>query len=295
MSVPEPLLEPSFLRRLDALRLIARRPVASLANGSRRSARRGTSTEFADFREYVPGDDLRAVDWNAYGRLEKLFLKLFVDEEDLALHLLLDLSGSMAFGTPITKALYAKKLAAVLGYVALARADRVSASNLGGAMAGPPPFLRGMQGVGALFQSLQSMLVQGEADAARALGRYASQARTPGTAIVFSDFYDENWAQGLQALRARRFSVVLVQILTPLEMRPQTVGNVRLTDAETGLSEEATLSPQALEQYQDRLRLFLASLEASARRYDMDYVRLETDLSLEQAVRQLSGAGGILR
>lgn len=295
MSIAEPLLEPGFLRRLEALRLVSRRPVASLAGGSRRSARRGTSTEFADFREYVPGDDLRAVDWNAYGRLEKLFLKLFVDEEDLALHLLLDLSGSMAFGTPVAKSLYAKKLAAALGYVALARADRVSASNLARLTAGPPPFLRGMQGVGALFESLQTMPVRGEADFARALGRYASHAKTPGTAVVFSDFYDENWAQGLQALRARRFSVVLVQILTPSEMRPETIGNVRLTDAESGLSEDTSLSPQALEQYQERLLLFLSTLEASARRYDMDYVRLETDQSLEQAMRQLSGAGGILR
>jgi len=295
MSVPEPLLEPSFLRRLDALRLVARRPTASGASGSRRSARRGTSTEFADFREYVPGDDLRAVDWNAYGRLEKLFLKLFVDEEDLALHLLPDLSGSMAFGTPTPKSLYAKKLAAALGYVALARADRVSVLNLGGPVAGPPPFLRGAQGVGPLVALLQSMPVQGEADFAHALGRYASHAKTPGTAVVFSDFYDDSWLRGLQALRARRFSIVLVQILTPFEMRPDIAGDVRLNDAETGLSQEASLSLPMLEEYQERLLSFLSSLETMARRYEMDYVRLETDMALEQAVRQLSGPNGILR
>jgi len=295
MSVHEPLLEPSFLRRLDALRLVSRRPVSSPASGSRRSARRGTSTEFADFREYVPGDDLRAVDWNAYGRLEKLFLKLFVDEEDLALHLLLDLSGSMAFGAPTAKSLYAKQLAAALGYVALARADRVCALNLGGTMPGPPSFLRGMAGVGTLFQSLQSMPVQGQTDAARALGRYAAQAKMPGTAVVFSDFYDDGWARGLQALHARRFSVVLVHILTPFEMRPNALGNVRLTDAETMLSQETTLSPDAVAQYDARLQVFLGSLQTLARRYAMDYVRLETDLSLEKAIRQLSGPGGVLR
>lgn len=294
MSVPNPLLEPSFLRRLDALRL-SHRPVSSLAPGSRRSARRGTSTEFADFREYVPGDDLRAVDWNAYGRLEKLFLKLFVDEQDLALHLLLDLSGSMAFGAPTPKALYAKKLAAALGYVALARADRVAAVSLGGASPNsPPPFLRGMRDVGTLFQSLQSMPVQGRADA-RALGRYASQTKTPGTAVLFSDFYDEGWMQSLQALRARRFSVVLVHILSPFELRPALVGTVRLADAETGQTRDATLSPALLEQYEQRLQTFLASLQAAALRYGMDYVRLESDLSLEQAVRRLSGPGGVLR
>lgn len=295
MSVLEPLLEPGFLRRLEALRLMSRRPAATFSSGSRRSSRRGTSTEFADFREYVPGDDLRAVDWNAYGRLEKLYLKLFVDEEDLALHLLLDLSGSMAFGRPIAKSLYAKKLAAALGYVALARADRVSASNLGGLLPGPQPFLRGMQGAAALFHSLQNMPVQGEADFARAASRYASRAKTPGTAVVFSDFYDEGWLQGLQALRARRFSVVLVQILTPEEMHPESSGNVRLTDAESGLSQDAGLSPQALEQYQERLRVFLSTLETSAHHCDMDYTRLETDMPLEQAMRRLSGPGGILR
>lgn len=288
------MLEPSFLRRLDALRL-AHRPVSSSAPGSRRSARRGTSTEFADFREYMPGDDLRAVDWNAYGRLEKLFLKLFVDEQDLALHLLLDLSGSMAFGAPTPKSLYAKRLAAALGYVALVRADRVAVSNLGGAPHGPPPFLRGMLGVGSLFQALQGMPVQGSADLARAVGRYASQAKTPGMAVVFSDFYEDGWAEALRTLRARRFSVVLVQILTPAELHPVLVGTLRLADAETGEAHEATVSSETLEQYQARLQEFLASVEANARRSDMDYVRLDTDMSLEQAVQRLSGPGGVLR
>ncbi len=289
------MLEPSFLRRLETLRLVSARPAATFASGSRRSARRGTSLEFADYREYVPGDDLRAVDWNAYGRLEKLFLKLFTEEEDLALHLLLDLSASMEFGTPLAKSLYAKKLAAALGYVALVRGDRVSVSDLRGPLPGSPLLLRGMSGVGPLFHSLQSLPVQGEPEFAHALGRYASRAKTRGTAVIFSDFYDEGWLRGLQALRAQRFSVVLVQILTPDEMHPEIFGNVSLIDAETGLSQQQTISPSLLGQYQARLLSFLASLATAARSSDMGYVCLETNTPLEQAISQLSGPGGLLR
>src|ERR1700710_1856689 len=129
MPTPQTLLDPAFLKKLEALSLVSKRVFSGQTKGERRSTKRGSSVEFADFREYALGDDLRSVDWKAYGRLEKLFLKLFVEEEDLSLPLLIDTSGSMEFGTPLSKADYARRIAAALGYIALSEYDRVSVTG----------------------------------------------------------------------------------------------------------------------------------------------------------------------
>ncbi len=287
------LLDPPLLRRLDTLRLVPRRPVTGQAGGARRSLRRGASVEFADFREYAPGDDLRSVDWKAYGRLEKLYLKLFVDEEDLGLHLLVDTSASMAFGNP-PKLLFAQRLVAALGYVALSRADHVAVTAVGAGAFAPLSGLRGRAGLGPLLTHLGRLGASGTGHPASALARYAASARGSGIAIVLSDFYDDGWAAGLQALRARRFQVVLAHILSPEEAHSELAGEVRLRDSESGDAQEVSLSPSLLAAYAERLRSFCDGWQLAARRYDMTYVRLETSEPLLEAVRRFAGPGGIL-
>ena len=295
MSSFPPLLEPSFLRKLDTLRLVPRRAATGQASGNRRSVRRGASVEFADYREYVPGDDLRSVDWNAYGRLEKLYVKLFVDEQDLALHLLIDTSMSMRFGAPATKFLYARQMAAALGYIALARGDRVSAAGLSAVPGTVLNSLRGQPGIAMLFAHLQRLTEGGADQLSRSLTRYAAQSRSPGIAVVFSDFYDDGWFQGLQALRARRFQIVLCHILTPDETSPAIAGEVRLVDAETGEAREVSVSPVLIEQYHHAFNAYCARLEDAAKRYDMTYVRISTSQPLLDAIQRLTGVAGILR
>lgn len=288
-----PLLDPPLLRRLDTLRLAARRPVTGQAGGTRRSLRRGASVEFADFREYAPGDDLRSVDWKAYGRLEKLYLKLFVDEEDLGLHLLVDTSASMAFGHP-SKLLFAQRLAAALGYIALSRADHVAVAALGAGSSVPLSGLRGRAGLAPLLTHLGRLGAAGSGHPTSALARYAASARGGGIAVVLSDFYDDGWAAGLRALRARRFQVVLAHILSPEEAHPEMAGEVRLRDSESGDAQEVSLSPSLLAAYGERLQSFCDGWQLMARRHDMTYVRLETSEPLLEAVRRFSGPGGIL-
>lgn len=283
------------MRRLDALRLQSHRPVRGSAGGIRRSARRGASVEFADYREYVPGDDLRSVDWNAYGRLEKLYLKQFIDDQDLSVHLLIDISGSMAFGVPQTKLQYAAKLAAALGYIALAGGDRVTVSALQEPAAAPVSGLRGPGGIGPLFSYLALLTPGGDAGLRVALTRYVARATLPGIAIVLSDFYDDAWASGVKALAARGFQIVLAHVLAPEEINPALAGEMRLQDAETNDMMDCSVSPALLETYHEQFVLFCAAIEQDARRYNFTYFRFATDLTLFDAVRHLSGIGGFLR
>ena len=177
MPSTQTLLDPSFLKKLEALSLVSKRVFAGQTKGERRSLKRGSSIEFADFREYTLGDDLRYVDWKAYGRLEKLFLKLFVEEEDLSLHLLIDTSQSMDFGSPLTKADYARRVAAALGYIALSEYDRVLLSSFSQTLGERMPPLRGKPGIFPFFQFLETKAAYRGRDALR---RCALPLRFPG-------------------------------------------------------------------------------------------------------------------
>src|SRR3712207_5923981 len=213
------LFEPSFLAQLDRLALIARRPVAGEMQGERRSPRRGASVEFADFRPYVAGDDFRQIDWNLYARAEKFFLKLFVAEEELTIHLLLDTSRSMDWGTP-NKLQYAKRTAGAVGYIALNNLDRVTLSAFGQEREVRMPAQRSRRGALPLFRSLQDLRPGAAADLLKVCRRYARSASRPGPLLLCSDLMDARWQEALQALVARRFEVTVIHTLAPQEVRP---------------------------------------------------------------------------
>jgi uncharacterized protein (DUF58 family) len=290
-----PLLSPSFLQKLERLSFVARRTFAGQMQGERRSPRKGASIEFADFREYTPGDDLRYVDWKAFGRLERLFLKLFVEEEDLSVHLLVDTSKSMDFGEPVTKIEYAKKVAAALGFIGLTEYDRITVAAFSNELSANRAPLRGKSGIQPLFRFLENLPTGGGTDFGATLRRYTEQKRTPGIAIVLSDFFAEGVADGLKALAARRYQVVLLHIVTPEEADPEILGDLRLIDSETGLAKEVTLSPYVLAQYKDRFASFCAELEDLAHRYSMDYVRMTTAVPFEDVFFRYLRTSGLLR
>lgn len=294
MPAAESLLDPSFLKKLEALSLASRRVFAGQTKGERRSTKRGSSIEFADFREYTHGDDLRYVDWKAYGRLEKLFLKLFVEEEDLSIHLLVDTSGSMEFGQP-SKALYARRLAAALGYLALSEYDRVLLASFSGSLGEAHPPLRGKPGIFPFFQFLDRMPSGGETRFGTALTQYAARAKNIGIAVVVSDFFDETHVQGIKALLSRRFQVVLLHVLDEEELHPTLTGDLRLVDSETGAAREVSLSPHLLARYDAQLQTFCAGLQALASRYNLDYVRASTGQPLEDVILKSLRSGGLIR
>lgn len=279
----EELLTPDFLRKLEQLSLVLTRTFAGRLHGERRSIRRGTSVEFADFRNYVHGDDLRYVDWNVYARLEKLFLKLYVDEEDLHIHLLIDQSRSMGFGSP-GKLLAAKRLCAALGYIGLCGCDRLSISAVTDRIGTRLHNIRGKGNAFTLFSWLTGLGADGTTDFARVLQDYTLFARTPGMVIIVSDFLAPGVEEGLRALVGRRFAPTLVQVLAPEEINPPMTGDLRLIDAETGDQREITVTSGLLARYRQRLTEHQQFLEGLAHRYGVNYLRMVTSDPFEDLV-----------
>lgn len=280
------LLEPDFLRRLERLRLAARRRFAGAAGGTRRSLRRGASVEFADHRAYSPGDDVRRIDWNVYARMEELVLRLYVAEEDLTLYLLVDTSESMAFGTP-SKLDVAKRLAAALAYVGLCGSERVSVipwSSKAGRASLPA---RGRGRVGPTFRTLEALTTGGTTELRAAVDSLIARNARPGLAMVISDFFDpDGHKESLDRLLGAKFEPALFHILADAEVHPEPGGERALVDSETGEQVEVTLDPFVLRAYQARLAAFLAEIEDYARRRGISYLRLVGDASFETALSE---------
>jgi len=273
-----------FLAQLERLALLSRRTFRGRVRGERRSPRRGHSVEFCDYRAYGVGDDLRYVDWNIYGRLDRLHVKLFVDEEDLCLHLLLDASVSMDFGTP-TKLEYGARLASALGFVGLVGMERVGVGVLRERVAEGWPPTRGRTQVVNLFEFLGRVEPAGGTSLNDGLGNYAMRAREPGLAVVVSDLMDpDGFETGVRALLERRFDVHLIHVLAPEEMDPELAGDLRLVDAETGEARELSVDGEAMRAYHERLRQFLERAETFSRTQEIGYHRVTTDTPVEEFV-----------
>lgn len=281
------LLTPELLRRLEHFQLLAQRRAKSSIKGERRSRARGQSVEFADYRNYTPGDDFRYLDWCLYGRLEKLFLKLYEEERELPVTIFLDASESMNFGTP-AKFYFARQIAAAVGYVALCGFDRVSVlafpDAMGeGAIRGALRSVRGRRSALGFFQNLSRMTAQGGATLNDALRRGALQARQAGVAIVLSDFLDPSgYEQGLSTLVARGFQVNAIQILAPEELEPRTFGDLRLIDSETGAMQEVTFGKYRLAAYQQTVQNFCQKLREFCRHRGIRFFVSPSNTPLDQ-------------
>jgi uncharacterized protein (DUF58 family) len=262
---------------------------AGQIQGERRSPNRGGSVEFADFRTYAHGDDFRQIDWNAYARLERLFVKLFVAEEDLTIHLLLDASRSMAWGDP-EKWDYARRLAAALGYVALVGLDRVTGAALQGngpRAAGNGALFRphrGKRQALAWFRWLSGLQVGGQLDPAGALYDYRALTRHPGPLLVISDLLGPGWEDGLHALAGHRFEVTVLHILAPQEIDPTLEGDLRLVDSESRSAVEVTADYDLVRRYRERLATWREEIQRACAAIGARYIFLETSTPLEDLV-----------
>jgi uncharacterized protein (DUF58 family) len=281
---------PEFLAQLERLTLASRRVFRGRVKGERKSPRRGHSVEFCDYRAYGVGDDLRYVDWNAYARLDRLHVKLFVDEEDLCLHLLVDASASMDFGRP-TKLDYATRLAAALGFVGLVGLERVGVGMLRERVAEGWPPARGRNQFPVLLDFLMGVKPAGATRLNEALASYAMRSRESGLAVIISDLLDPaGYEAGLRALMERRFDIHLIHLLAPEEIAPELAGDFRLTDAETGEVRELSVDREALRDYRERLHSFLERAEGFCRAQEIGYHRVITDTPVEAFVlAQLKG------
>lgn len=281
------LLSADLLRRLEQFQLLAQRRAKSAAKGERRSKARGQSVEFADHRNYVAGDDFRYLDWNLFGRLDRLFLKLYEEERELPVRVFLDASESMNFGTP-RKIDFAKQIAAAVGYVALCGFDRVTVSVFPDApeqamIRGALRTVRGRKSSLTFFQNLNQVQPKGTADFNAALKRGALEARQAGVAVVLSDFLDPaGYEAGLSALVSRGFHVNAVQILAPEEMNPDTYGDLKLIDSESGQVQEVTFGKYRLPAYQQTVRNYCQRLKEYCQARGISFFTTTSDASLEK-------------
>jgi uncharacterized protein (DUF58 family) len=277
------LLDSSFLASLDRLRLRTRRLHRGQRHGERRSRRTGRGLVFAGHRGYAVGDDLRHLDWDLLGRLDRPFLKLYEQETDLTVHLLLDVSRSMAFGAP-SKYRAAARLAAALAFVALHGLDRVCVGLVDGTglrVHGPT---RGRGGLHGVLRFLDGASPQGPGGLGRAVRVHATAASTSGLTVVFSDFLDAQLPDALIAHGAAGHEVALVQILSAEELDPPFDGDLELLDAENGDPVEITLGPRERRAYLERLEAHRQRLRRFGARHGMDVVSLSADLPLEVAL-----------
>lgn len=284
------LLSSELLAQLERLTLFSRRVFRGRVKGERRSPRKGHSVEFSDYRPYGLGDDLRYVDWNIYARLDRLYVKLFVDEEDLCLHLLLDASASMDFGEP-TKLHYGARLAAALGFVGLVNLERVGVGVIRERTSEGWSPARGRNQVLPLLGFLGRVRPSGGTALGEALATYAQRAKESGLVVVISDLLDPGgYERGLRALLERRFDVHVVHLLAPEEMNPAATGDLRLIDAETDEPRDVTVDVEAVREYRERLRDFLERAETFCRAHEISYHRVITDTPVEEFMfRQLKG------
>ena len=288
------ILDATFLKKLERLSIATRRPFAGQMKGEKRSLKRGTSIEFADYREYTPGDDLRYVDWNTAARSDKMFLKLFVEEEDLYLALLLDTSRSMDFGDP-KKLTYSIRLAAALGYIGLTNYDRVSVQTFADTMGSPMPTQRGKGGVWPFFKYLEGIKASGGTSFGASLRRFAATSRQRGVAVVLSDFFDPDWQEGLKALLARGYQVAVLHVLAEDEIHPTLLGDLRIIDSETGQSKEMSVNPHLLNRYQQTFDRFCVEIETFCSQYGIDYLRTSTTLPFEEMILNYMRQGGMIK
>lgn len=281
---------PEFLAQLERLTLASRRTFRGRVKGERRSPRKGQSVEFSDYRPYGVGDDLRYVDWNIFGRLDRLHVKLFVDEEDLCLHLLVDASRSMGFGTP-SKLDYAVRLAGALAFVGLVNLERVGLGVVRDRLAEGWPPTRGRGQFPALVEFLAGVAPGGSTGLNEGLANYARRAREPGLAVLISDLLDpDGWDVGVRALLERRFELHVIHVLAADEVNPALHGDLRLTDSETGETREITVDGEALREYRQRLHEFLERAESFCHAREIGYRRVTTDVPFDEfMLSQLRG------
>ena len=273
------LFDEAFLRRLEQLELASRRLTAGRMKGERRSTRRGQSVEFADYRNYTHGDDLRQLDWNVYARLEKLFVKLFVEEEDVTVHVLVDASRSMDFGQP-NKLDFARRAAAALAYLGLAHLDRVSVAFLAEGRASAMRPLRGKGRVFEVFRFLSEPRSERLTGLAAAARDYAGKLRGRGPLIVISDLLDPGYLDALRDLAGTRCQLSVLHVLAPEELDPEVPPDAHLVDNETGQGIEVTGDDDLVDRYRARLAEWQEELAAFCSRRGGSYVSVPSNVDL---------------
>jgi uncharacterized protein (DUF58 family) len=289
------LFDDEFQRKLDYLAVVSRRVFAGRMRAERRTKKSGSGVEFADHREYQPGDDFRYLDWNVYQRFDRLLLRLFEEEEDLAIYFIVDASRSMGFGTA-AKLRYAKRVCAALAYVGLANLDRVSIVSTADHLTGRMAETRGKARIFKVFRFLRAITAEGTTDLEASLKAFVAQNKRRGLAVLVSDLYDPaGFERGINVLRYHKFDPFVVHVVDPSEARPPLAGDVLLYDCETGEEREVTVTAKVLERFATAWKEYEDQIDRFCATHQVPAIRASVDVPFDELILRVFRRGGFLR
>lgn len=291
------LFDEEFLKRLEYLHIVSRKLFAGQSRADRRSKKLGSGIEFADHRDYAPGDDFRYLDWSVFGRTEKMLVRLYEEEEDLSIYLMIDVSDSMDLDLGDgPKWAYAMRVAAALGYIGLANMDRVAVVPFASGVVGRLPPARGKGQIFKIIDFLQGTPVGGPTRLEEAAKSFVHQNRRRGLVVVVSDLYDERgWEAGLNYLRYHRFQPFVVHVWDENELRPEILGDLRLIDCETGRERDVTITRGLLEAYRKAHTELSHEAEAWCKAHLLPYFRASIQTPFDDLILRVFRAGGFLQ
>ena len=289
------LFDDEFQRKLEYLSVVSRRVFAGRLRAERRTKKTGSGVEFADHREYQPGDDIRYLDWNVFQRFDKLLLRLYEEEEDLVIYFVLDTSESMAFGSA-KKLVYGKRICAALAYVALANLDRVEVVTTSDRVMGRMPETRGKARIFKIFRFLREASSAGTTNLEDAMRAFVAQHKRRGIVVLVSDLYDPaGFERGINVLRYAKFEPYVVHVADTEESRPKLQGDVLVYDCETGEEREVTVTSGVLAKFREAWEEYVKQIEHFCNAKQVPYVRADVGVPFEDMVLRIFRRGGFVR
>jgi uncharacterized protein (DUF58 family) len=294
-SSDEELFDDEFQRKLDYLAMVSRRVFSGAMRAERRTKKTGSGVEFADHRDYAPGDDFRYLDWHAYQRFDRLLIRLYEEEEDLSIYFIVDNSSSMAFGDG-EKLRHAKRLCAALAYVGLANLDRIAIVTANDAISGRMQPTRGKARIFRIFRFLRDVEPAGATDLGEAMKTFVAQHKRRGLAVLISDLYDPaGFERGINVLRYNKFEPFVLHVVDPSDARPALRGDVRVYDCETGEEREVTVTPKILEKYRAAYGEYVGEIQRFCTSRQVPYFQADVTMPFDELILRVFRRGGFLR
>lgn len=280
------LFDSDFLKKLEQLVITSKITLVDGAAGNRKSRAKGSSVEFSDYREYSIGDDFKRIDWNAYGRFEKLFIKLFMEEREAPVHIFLDNSKSMDWGEP-NKGIASRRLAAALSYISLSSYDRVSLVCLNNTVDKYKPDLRGKNSFSQILNLLENLEYSGTTDIFNTIAKFNLKSGK-GISIVISDLFTKgNLLDMINYLQFKKQEIYICHVLAPQEVEPEIGMSLRLIDIESGEFRDVTSSPDLIKSYKKVYKRFITNIEEICKKRGVNYIFMESSLPVERMVRKV--------
>jgi uncharacterized protein (DUF58 family) len=294
--VQEPLFDDEFTKRLQYLVAVSKKALGGRIRMRRRKRIVQSGIEFADYRDYTEGDDLRYLDWAILARTERMLIRLFEEEEDLHIYFLVDCSGSMAVGGGV-KLQYAKRLAGALSYIGLANHDRVSIVPFADRLLDRLPPSRGHGQIFKVFRFLERDFDRSTGtDLVACFKKFVAQNKRRGIAVVISDFYDaDGFSEALDILRFQKYEPLICQVYSEADLQPALFGDLELVDCESGRRVDVTITRDLLKAYRRLHEELVSGVEELCRRKDIMYFRAPTEVPFDELVLAVFRAGGFLR